>query len=249
MGRTYEALMRVKKEEKKDYLQPVEQTTDALLPVPIDHATVVQAPEWYKELKAQLLLSNDNRDSKAILFTGAHSKAGCSHVSVEFALCLANAYRHRVLLVDVNVRNPKLQKYFNSGNARILDELIQRNDLPIDIKNNDKENLFVITCNTSSDYKRIIDFFSSEQFKKLVDHMKSSFDYVIFDSPPVNTYSETKLLSSKVDGVVLVAHSGKTRTRIVSKAKREIETAGGYLFGVILNKRRYYIPKWLYNRM
>jgi len=72
---------------------------------------------------------------------------------------------------------------------------------------------------------------------------------LILDAPPVPIFSEFRVLCRKVDGVVLVILSEKTRKQVAQKAKREIEEAGGHILGVVLNKRKYYIPKWLYKRL
>jgi Mrp family chromosome partitioning ATPase len=79
--------------------------------------------------------------------------------------------------------------------------------------------------------------------------MRESFDYLILDAPPVTIFSETQVISSKVDGVILILESGKTRRQVAQKAKKEIEAAGGNFLGVVLNKRKFYIPKWLYKRL
>ena len=56
-------------------------------------------------------------------------------------------------------------------------------------------------------------------------------------------------LFAKVDGVVLVLESGKTRQQVSLEAKKQLEEAGGTILGVVLNKRKYYIPDWIYRRL
>jgi len=249
MAKTYEALMRINREKKVNYLETVDRTEKSLVPVSDNYLKISPAPEWYKELKARLLLSNGNKKSKALLFTGASKGAGCSHITVEFALCLANDYQHRVLLIDVNVRKPSLHNIFGTEMAQGIDDFILRKDSEINLNWEDAGNLFVITCNSNHNYKQIIDFFGSEKFIKMINMLKTKFDYIIMDAPPVNIFSESKLLSSKVDGVVLVAEAGRTRRKVVIKAKKDIKASGGNLLGLVLNKRKYHIPEWLYNRL
>lgn len=249
MAKTYEALMRIKKEKKINYLKTIDRAEKSLIPVSDNILQIASAPEWYKELKARLLLANGNKASKALLFTGASKGAGCSHVAVEFASCLANDYQHRVLLIDVNVRKPNLHKIFGTEKGQVIDDLIFRKDLNPNMNKVETGNLFVITCNSDHNYKQIIDFFGSDKFIKMIEQMKSHFDYIIMDAPPVNIFSESKLLSSKVDGVILVAECGRTRRKVVQKAKKDIKSSGGQLLGLILNKRKYHIPGWLYDRL
>ncbi len=79
--------------------------------------------------------------------------------------------------------------------------------------------------------------------------MRECYDYVVLDAPPVHGFSECLALCTKVDGVVLVIASGKTREHVALSAKKQVEEAGGKLLGVVVNKRRYYIPDCIYRRL
>jgi Mrp family chromosome partitioning ATPase len=79
--------------------------------------------------------------------------------------------------------------------------------------------------------------------------MRDKFDYVILDAPPVPAFPECLVLCAKVDGVVLVVESGKTRRQVALRARKQVEEVGGKVLGVVLNKRKYYIPEWIYRRL
>ncbi|MFB3123892.1 MAG: cobalamin biosynthesis protein CobQ, partial [Candidatus Binatia bacterium] len=68
----------------------------------------------------------------------------------------------------------------------------------------------------------------------------------VLDAPSVHGFAECRVLCAKVDGVVLVVESGRTRRQVAFNAKKQLEEAGGKLLGVVLNKRRYYIPEFIY---
>ncbi len=76
--------------------------------------------------------------------------------------------------------------------------------------------------------------------------MRDSYDYVVLDAPPVHGSPECRVLCAKVDGVVLVIESGKTTRSVALSAKKQLEDAGGKLLGVILNKKKNYIPEFIY---
>jgi Mrp family chromosome partitioning ATPase len=92
-------------------------------------------------------------------------------------------------------------------------------------------------------------FFGSNRFVEFLSKMRRNFDYVILDGPPVISCSESLIIGAKVDGVILILVSGKTRRSVALKAKKEIEGSGGNFLGLVLNKRKYYIPKWIYRRL
>ena len=91
--------------------------------------------------------------------------------------------------------------------------------------------------------------FQSEAFDEFLQKAREFFKYVVVDAPPLAGHPETLLLSRKADGVILVIESEKTRKQSALWAKKQIETAGGKLLGVVLNKRKYRIPNWLYKRV
>ena len=62
-------------------------------------------------------------------------------------------------------------------------------------------------------------------------------------------FRKHRVLCTKVDGVVLVIEAGKTREQVAVRAKKELEEAGGKVLGVVLNKRKYHIPEWIYKRL
>lgn len=76
--------------------------------------------------------------------------------------------------------------------------------------------------------------------------MRDRFDYILMDSPSLDSSSEALTLGSMVDGVLLVVEAGKTRRQSARNAKEELEAAGGKVLGIVLNKRKYFIPKLLY---
>ena len=80
-------------------------------------------------------------------------------------------------------------------------------------------------------------------------NLRHSFDYVIFDSAPIVGYPETQTLCSKVDGVIMVITYNKTRSHAAIRTKKELEDAGANILGVVINRRKYYIPDWIYRRL
>jgi len=108
-------------------------------------------------------------------------------------------------------------------------------------------NLHVLTCGRK--YSGPESLFHSNRFNDFIEAVKEKFDCIIFDAPPVNGSAEAKVLASKVDGVILVIESGKTRRQVAIRARKELEAAGGMFLGVILNKKKYYIPNWIYKRL
>ncbi len=89
----------------------------------------------------------------------------------------------------------------------------------------------------------------SPRMTDLMHHLRNHYDYVIIDAPAAITTSDGFALARHVDGVVLVVQAEHTRWPVVESLKDRIATSGGNILGVVLNKRRYYIPSFLYKRI
>jgi Mrp family chromosome partitioning ATPase len=75
------------------------------------------------------------------------------------------------------------------------------------------------------------------------------FDFVIIDAARLASFPESQILSKKVDGVILVIRSGKIRRQVALRAKKDLEESGARALGMVLNRRKYHIPEWLYQRL
>jgi len=82
-----------------------------------------------------------------------------------------------------------------------------------------------------------------------VDALRVSFDNILIDCGSITNSTDVAMLSSSVDGVVIVVNAGESRRNEILNSQRMIETAGGKFLGFVLNKRRYPVPEWLYRRL
>ncbi len=248
MGKTHEALEWAEKEAKKRYAGAVSQsppTTMSSLPI---MASIHVTLDRYDDLKTNLLFRGTNSSVKIVLFTGITHGTGCSTTAVNFAYALAKDTKVKTLLIDVNLRTPSLHEVFKVERLGGVSELLS-GDLEIGskIRTVGPENVSVITC--GGNHSDPIFLLDSARFERMLEMINGSFNYVILDGPPILSFSESKILSGKADGVVLVLESGKTRRQVAIRAKKQIEEAGGKILGVVLNKRKHYIPNWIYKRL
>jgi protein-tyrosine kinase len=252
MGKTYEALKRAEKERQQKRLEIV-QPAQNLEPRKEKsyNRRKYSHLEPYEHLKTSILAryGSPNKSIKTIMFNSTSSGDGCSTTAMNFAATLATDPDLNVLLVEVNLRTPSLIKRLNIGHAPDLNDLVANlSQMTARIEKVESENLYVIGCGGGS-LLGALGLFESGEFDQFLKTVRKRFDYVILDAPPVPVFSEFRVLCSKVDGIVLVVKSDETRRQVALRAKKEIEAARGNLIGVVLNKRKYYIPKWIYKRL
>ena len=189
------------------------------------------AMEQYRKLAAILHHAQVERGLKVIMTSSAMPGEGKSLTSVNLALTLSDSYRKRVLLVDVDLRRPTVQRIFGLPPVGGLTEaLTGAEDRPIAITRV-SDSLFVLPAGRPE--ADPMSGLTSDRMKRVLAQAASQFDWVIVDSPPVGLLPDASLLATLVDGVLLVIRSGKAPFPLVKRAV-EIVTHQRIL-GVVMN--------------
>lgn len=249
MGKTYEALERAEEEYKENLLR-----NRCTGPIDVESPPPRQEPnngalEPYENVKTSLLSRHPDGSVRSILFNGTQSGDGASTTAVNFATVLAKDSKLKVLLMEVNMRTPSLHEVFKTDVVINLEDVLRGSYKPEPaIRKVGPGELYILACGGSL-FTGPVGFFESEEFDWFLKDMYQRFDYVILDSPPALIFSEFRVLCSKADGVVLVVNSRRTRRQVAIRAKKELEEAGAKLLGIVINKRKYYIPWWIYKRL
>ena len=248
MGRTHEALERAEKEYQASLLGafPVsKKRVMTVLPRPASDQSMLA---WYEGLKTNLLARCQEKPIKSILFTSTLPGDGTSTTAIHLASCLVKDTELKVLLVDANLRTPCLHDVFGVDHAHGLSDWVAKaGDMTSRMNKIGATNLYVMPC--GGKHSNPVALFESSAFDEFLQNSQAWFDFVILDAPPAISFSEARVICRKVDGVVLVLGSGTTRRQVALKAKKEIEEAGGKVLGVVLNRRKFHIPTWIYERL
>ncbi len=201
-----------------------------------------------ERLANNILLINAKSPVQTILVTSSTRKEGATTVAANLAYKLAINSSARVLLIDGNLRNPSLHSIMkvqqNNGLSGLLNDSSILKDVLIKAE---PANLSLIV--SGKDAVNPAELFDSNKFGGIMEMLKKEFEYIVIDSPPVNTYTDVHVVASQVDGVVLVIHAGKTRREVVLRGKDHLEMAQANILGVVLNRKKHFIPKFLYNRL
>lgn len=248
MGKTYEALEMAEKEyHKKLVIRPGDFSETSEVTIP-ERLPIQKASDLNHEVDDKLITWYPDNSIKTILITGMAGVNGTSTIATGFASSLARDSRLKILLIDANLRSPSLHNYFNiDRDVGLTNLLIEKIDDEKIFQKVDHGNLYVIPSGKNREGP--LSIFASDNFEEKLKIMRGKFDCIILDAPPVNKGVDTKVISRKVDAVILVVESGKTRKQSAIKAKKELEDAGANILGVILNRRKFYIPEWIYKRL
>lgn len=235
-----EALTEISEEPKKEVIIPRIPQTYSI--------ETHRYPDFYENLKTNLFSCHSKESLKTILFLGTTHGDGATTTALNFANALAQDRRLNILVIEANFRTPILHEMFNVDPANCLTNLLPDKDMAdCSIKKVESENLYVIAIGSKLDWP--VSLFGSQRFWEFLNRMRTEFDYIILDGPPLPSFTESKVICNKVDGVVMVIEAGKTRKQVALRAKKDIVEAGGKFLGVVLNKRKYHIPKWIYKHL
>jgi capsular exopolysaccharide synthesis family protein len=250
MGKIHEVLEKAERDYYRQSLaETIEKPAAPILTGSRKIKIQTSALEPYDNLKSSLLSRYPAGSVKSILFNGIFHGGGCTMTAVNFATALSGDPTKKVLLIDVNLRTPNLHDiYKDQGTAELADLVAEYGQVASRIQKVGSGNLYVVSCGGGSIFGPL-GLFESSEFEAFLNEVYDIFDHLILDAPPVLMYSECKVLHRMVDGVVLVFECGKVRKQVALRAKKELEDAGARILGVVLNKRKYYIPKWLYKRL
>lgn len=185
---------------------------------------------------------------KVVQFIGSLEGEGVSTMTREFAKVSATKFERSVLLMDADYRNPTQHRYFDILPEYGLEEVI-RNGQHIDraIHRVGNSRLYLNLISTNGHFTLRV--FNSPLVDTLLKILKKRFDMVIIDSPPASVSPESLIISSRVDGVVLVMEAENTHWMVVENVKNRIARNGGKVLGVVINKKQYHIPELIYKRL
>lgn len=190
--------------------------------------------EAFRVLRTNLQFAGVDKPLKKIMVTSSVPHEGKSTVIGNLALSIANA-GYNTLLVDADLRRPKQHKSFVLENHKGLSNLLAEN-LPLDnvIQLTKIETLHVITSGPIP--PNPAEMLGSVRMKEFIEEVCSIYDIILFDTPPINSVADSSILSSRMDGVILVIESGATEREAAIVAKQQLERVNARILGVVLNK-------------
>ena len=191
------------------------------------------ASEAFRSIRGSILLSSGDVTPKAIQICSAMHSEGKSTVATNLA-CIMAAAGEKVMLVDADMRKPKLHRAFRASNSKGLSSLLTSQDTLADvIRATPIPNLKFISSGPIS--PNPAELLGSRSMKDAIAQLKQDYDRVIIDCPPYLGLADASMLTPLTDGTVLVVRSGKTARELVRKTSRGLEMIKAKVLGVVLN--------------
>lgn len=213
---------------------------------PERYSNIVEA---FRRLANKIALISDTQKMKVFLLTGTDSQVGTSTTLFNTALMMGRSMLDRkILLVDSNIDRPSVHVAFDhSPTACLMDYMLSGASLTDIVQPTFLSNLDIITCNQVND--PLISPFTRPTFSRFFQEARGHYELILLDSAPALHSSHTRMLLPQSDGTIIVAEANKTQARVMEELVRLLNIEGATLLGSFLNKRRYVIPKWIYQAL
>jgi len=193
------------------------------------------AAEAFRTLRTNLEFTSVDAPISTILVTSPGVGDGKTVTASNLAFAFAQAGR-RVLLVDADLRKPGIQAIFNLPGERGLSDLLRPNgqDWVGAVSATEEENLRILAAGPVP--PNPAELLDSQRMRALLAKMKAANDIVILDAPPLLPVADASILSTYVDGVLLVVHARGTRLDAARRARESLVRAGATILGVVIDQ-------------
>lgn len=191
--------------------------------------------ESFKTLRTNVQLSDVDKQLKTIAITSSEPLEGKATVIKQLANAMSLS-GSKVLVLDCDLRKPKLHKAFgldnNIGFTNVLLDNLELNEVYNTV--NGMDNLKIITSGPVHQDPFIL--LNSNEARSLINSLKDKFDIILINTPPVGVVTDAEVLSTYVDGIILVVSYGETKVDTAIKCKNLLKKVNAPILGVVFNK-------------
>jgi len=249
MGEISKAMDRSRRDQGKDGDERLAPPSPGRVIMP---ATTQQIPsgdiEEYLSLAAEISLAMPQATSRIVMFASAVAREGTTTVAREFASVLAGRQEAETLLIDANLRRPALHEAFRTTRDPGLSDHIL-GDVPLSECLRETGMLRLTMLPAGRPVIAPPRVFGDNRIRGMLSELRRRFTYIAIDAAPIMGSPEGAQISQLADRVVLVVRSGHTRRQLPERALEILGDAGATVLGAVLNRRRFYIPRFVYERL
>lgn len=202
--------------------------------------------EAFRSLRTSVLLSAAGQPPRSLLVSSAQPGEGKTTISANLAISLAQLGQ-RVLLIDCDLRRPSVHRAFQiQGSLGVVSYLAGQQEWRAAVEKTSLPGLDVLVCGPVP--PNPAELLSSDRMQKLILDALEDYKFVLVDSPPLLNVSDSRILATLVEGVVLVVKGGETPRELARRAQAYVADVGARVIGAVLNNIDLHREEYSYYR-
>ncbi|OOM80080.1 CpsD/CapB family tyrosine-protein kinase [Clostridium sp. BL-8] len=188
--------------------------------------------EAYRTLRTNIQYSSFDKEIRTIAVTSAEMAEGKSTVAGNIALTFAQSDK-KVILVDCDLRKPSVHKNFKASNLVGISEILIGKVSIEEAVQKRNDNLYFLTSGKIPPNPS--EMLASSAMSNLIEELKKRYDLVVLDTAPIKAVTDAQILSTKVEGTILVVRAAVTKRDSVIEAKNLLDKVGANIIGAVLH--------------
>lgn len=202
--------------------------------------------EQYRILRTNIQRLTPENPPRVIAITSALHQEGKTTTAVNLAVVMAQDLNKKILLCDCDLRKPMIHKVMGLDSKRgIADVLLSDIDIDSVLQSGKVENLTILPCGRKP--HNPAELLGSHKMKELLSKLRTQFDYILIDCPPILAITDAGVVSSLVDGVIFTIQAWRTQREAVLRSQSLLLSAHAKILGFILTNMEHFGPKYLYH--
>lgn len=203
--------------------------------------------EQYRAIRTQVLARGRTRRVQSHVITSAAPEEGKTVTSINLGITFSELRNQNTLVLEGDMRRPSFHRLFNRRSGTGLVQLLngESDDVDAAIHPTVYDNLQFLPAG-GRDLHSSTEMLSSPRLGEILDYLKTRYDHIFIDSPPVVTVTDACILGQVCDSTMLVVRLHKTAIEAVDRAKRLLRAANCDIAGVVLTHMQYHVPRYLY---
>ena len=212
---------------------PARRVTSTLDPLLVaSFAPQSLAAEQYRSLRTRVKACENGRAYRALIITSPNKGDGKTLTAANLALTMAQEFQQRVLLIDADLRRPSIHRLLGIGEAPGLSDVLMGgttfDDALVEIADH---HLIVLPSGNGAVHPA--ELLGSARMRRVLDTVRTRFDRVILDMPPVSPLADVSIVSGMADGILMIVRAGVTPKPAIERALSGLERSK--VLGLVLN--------------
>jgi capsular exopolysaccharide synthesis family protein len=202
--------------------------------------------EQYKIIRTNIQSMKTTRDLKLFSITSSINGEGKTVTSINLVIEMASDLNGKnILLIDADMRKGRVAQYLGLNKTPGLAEILKGEVEPdATFVSPNIDNLTIIPAGKVP--KNPAELLGSKKMKVVLESLRSRFDYIFIDTPPVMPLADPCILGAMMDGVIMVAQAGRTQRDMIKHAEQRLTQAHANILGYVITNIEYHLPNYLY---